>query len=92
MVLGVRLGCFRGVMTGVVLVAVRHVRVMTGQVVVTGFMVACRFAMMPCGVFVVFRCFVMMLGCFLRHWVLLHVRFQHWAGRHKAEPTKLRPC
>jgi hypothetical protein len=92
MVLGVGLGGFNSVISGVMMVAVSHVRVMTGHVVVTGFVVARRFAMMPRGVLVVFSCFVMMLGCFSGHLFFLRMRLLRLGGRHKAEPVKLRPC
>lgn len=86
MVLGMRLGCFRGVVRRMVMVAVSHVRVMRGHVVVTGLMVARRFPMMSRGVFVVFCCSVMMLGCFLRHWLFLRMRLLHWAGGTRLNP------
>lgn len=92
MVLGVGLGGFNSVVSGMMMVAVSHVRVMSRQVVVTGFMVARRLAMMSRGVFVVFGCFVVMLGCFSGHLVLLRVGWLRLGGPHKAEPVKLRPC
>ena len=89
--LSVSLGCFSGVMGSVMMVAVGHLSVVSGQLVVTGLMMASGFAMMSRGVLVVFRCFVVMLGCFFGH------RFSlqwdgGWAREHKAEPVRLRQC
>jgi hypothetical protein len=52
-VLGVRLGSLRGVVLGVLLVAVRRVRVMGGLLVVPFFVVLCSRPVMPGGVLVV---------------------------------------
>jgi hypothetical protein len=66
-VLGVGLGGFDAVMRGVMVVGMGRVRVVRGGFMVTGFVMASRFAVMPRGVLVVFRCFVMMFGCLLGH-------------------------
>ncbi len=68
MVLGVELGGFRGVMCSVMMMTVRCVRMMRSEMMVTGFMVTRGFAMMMSGAVMVFGCFVVMLGCLLRHW------------------------
>lgn len=65
--LGVKFGCFAGVMHRVLMMAIRGVGVMRGEMMVAGFVMARCFAMMPRGVLVMFRCFVVMLGCLLRH-------------------------
>lgn len=52
----VQLGCFFGVVRCVVRVALRCVRVMSGYLVVTFFMVFGGFAMVNCRVLVVLRC------------------------------------
>jgi hypothetical protein len=85
-VLCVSLGGFSGVMSGMVMMAIGHMRMMRGHMMVTGFVMARRFAMMPRGVFVVFGCFVMMLGCFSGHLCFLHVRSLHWAGGTRLNP------
>jgi hypothetical protein len=90
--LSVNLCCFGGVMGSVMKVAVGRVGVVRGQMVVTGFVMTSGFAMMPRGVFVVFRCFVMMLGCFFGHRLLLAVGWSESGRVHKAEPVTLRQC
>jgi hypothetical protein len=55
------------VVHGVVMMAVGGMGVMSGEVMIAGFMVARGFAMMTGRVFVMFCCFVMMLGCLLGH-------------------------
>jgi len=64
---GVRFGRFRSVVCGVVMMAVSDVRMMSGQMMITGFEVARGFAMMTGRVFVMFGCFVMVLNCFVGH-------------------------
>ena len=54
------LGC---VMGRVVRVPLRRVGVVSGCHVVTLFVMAAGLAMMPCRVFVVLRCFMMVLRC-----------------------------
>jgi hypothetical protein len=66
-VLGVSFGSFRGVMGSVMMMAVGDMRVMSGQVVIAGFMVARGFAMMAGCVFMMFGCFQVMLNCFSGH-------------------------
>lgn len=66
-VFGVKFGCFGGVMTGVMMMAIGDVGMMSGEMMIPRFMMARGFAMMACGVLVVFGCFAMMLGCLLGH-------------------------
>jgi len=66
-VFSVQLGAFRRVMRGVVQVSLGGVRVMRGLFMVSGFVMLRGFAMMPCGVFVMLSCFVMMFGCLFGH-------------------------
>jgi hypothetical protein len=63
----VMLCCFRCVVSCVVHVALRGVRVVSRHFVVALFMVRRRFAVVLRREFVVFGCLVMMFGCFLRH-------------------------
>jgi hypothetical protein len=63
----VMLRCFRCVVSCVVHVALRGVRVVSRHFVVALFMVRRRFAVVLRREFVVFGCLVMMFGCFLRH-------------------------
>jgi hypothetical protein len=65
--LHVQLGSFLGVVRGMVQVALRGVRVVSRLVMVAGFMVRCRFAVVPSRVIVMFCCFVMMFCCLLGH-------------------------
>jgi hypothetical protein len=65
--LHVQLGSFLGVVRGMVQVALRGVRVVSRLVMVAGFMVPCRFAVVPSRVIVVLCCFVMMFCCLLGH-------------------------
>lgn len=58
---------FRGVMERVLLMPVRRVGVMGCRFVVTGFVVPGGFAMMARRMLMMLRCFVVMLGCLLRH-------------------------
>lgn len=67
MMLGVEFGGFAGVMHSVMMMAIRGVGMMRGEMMIAGFVMARGFAMMPGRVLVVFRCFVMMLGCLLGH-------------------------
>jgi hypothetical protein len=69
----VKLGGFRGVMCGVKMMGIGNMRVMSGRVMIAGFVVPRGFAMMTGGVIVMFRCFVMMLCCLLGHLILLAV-------------------
>jgi hypothetical protein len=71
--LGVKLGCFRGVMRGVMMMAVGHLGVMRGQMVIAGFVVPRGFAMMTRRVVMMFGCFLVMRNCLLGHFVLLKV-------------------
>ena len=66
-VFDVVLGRFRCVMRRVMKMALCGVRVVRGCLVIAFFVVCCRFPMMACRVFVVFRCLVMMLCRLLRH-------------------------
>jgi hypothetical protein len=66
-VFDVGFGGFRGVVRGVMMMAMRQVRVMRGEMMIAGFVMARGFAMMPGSVLVVFGCFVMMLGGLLGH-------------------------
>jgi hypothetical protein len=59
-------GFFR-VMYGMHMVAVSDVGVMAGGVVIAGFVVVSRKAVVLSGVFVVLRCFAVMFRGFLRH-------------------------
>ena len=68
-----RFGSLDGVMRGVMMVAVGHLRVMSGQLMIAGFVMTRRFPVMPRCVFVVFRCLVMMLDCFSGHLLFLRV-------------------
>jgi hypothetical protein len=70
-VLGVELGSFGGVVGGVMMMAVGDMGMMGGHVVVAFPVVPCGFAMMACGMFVVFGGAMMMLGCFFGHVILL---------------------
>jgi hypothetical protein len=63
----VMLRCFRCVVSCVVHVALRGVRVVSRHFVVALFMVRRRFAVVLRCEFVVFGCLVVMFGCFLRH-------------------------
>jgi hypothetical protein len=65
--LGVKFSCLGGVMRSVVMMAIGGVGMMRGEMMIAGFVVARGFAMMPGRVLVVFRCFVVMLGCFFGH-------------------------
>ena len=66
-VLGMSLGSFRGVMGSMMMMAVGHVGVVSGQVMIAGFMVARGFAMMAGCVFMMFSGFQVMLNCFSGH-------------------------
>jgi len=66
-VLGVKFGCFGGVMHSVLMMAIGGVGMMRGEMMIAGFVMARGFAMMTGRVFVMFGCFVMMLGCLLGH-------------------------
>jgi hypothetical protein len=63
----VMLGRFRGVVGGVVRVALRGVRVVGRHFVFPVFMMRGRFAVVLRREFVMFGCLVMMFRCFLRH-------------------------
>jgi hypothetical protein len=67
MVLNVMLRRFRGVMRRMVQMTLRCVRVVCGRFVIAFFVVRCRFTVMARCVFVMFRCFEMMLCRLLRH-------------------------
>jgi hypothetical protein len=66
-VLGVSFGSFRGVMSSVMMMAVGHVGVVSGQVMIAGFMVARGFAMMAGCVFMMIGSFQVMLSSFSGH-------------------------
>jgi hypothetical protein len=66
----VRLCRFRGVMRGVLMMAVREVRVMRRRFMLPVFVVLGRLLVVMCRVLVVFGCCVMMLRCLLRHAIL----------------------
>jgi hypothetical protein len=61
------LGRFRAMVRCVVQVSLCAMGVMSGCFVGARLMVLGRFAMMPCGVFVMLGCLVMVLGCLLGH-------------------------
>jgi hypothetical protein len=63
----VGLGCFRGVMGCMLMVAMGHVRVMCCGLVLSGFKVVGGFSMVTSRVFVMLCCLVMMLCCLRRH-------------------------
>ena len=65
--LRVILGGFRGVVQGMVKVALSGVGVVGCGLVVTRFVMLGRFAMMPCSVLVMFGCLDVMLCCLLGH-------------------------
>ena len=58
---------FRSVVCSVVQMPLRGMRVMSGRLVITFFVVSRRFPVMARRVFVMFRCFLMMLCRLLRH-------------------------
>ena len=62
---GVKLRGLRSMMSGVMMMAVGDMSVMSGEMVVTGVMMPGCFAMMTSGVLVVLRCFEVMLSCLL---------------------------
>ena len=62
---GVKLCRLRSMMSGVMMMAVGDMSVMRGEMVVTGLMMPGCFAVMTGSVFMVFRCFKVMLGCLL---------------------------
>ena len=63
MVLGGLFGMFQGAR----FVAMGQVGVMTGSFVKTFLVMTGGFAMMPCSVFVMLRCLLVMVRCFVRH-------------------------
>jgi hypothetical protein len=65
--LGMQFGSLRGVMTSVMMMAVGHVGVMSGQVMIAGFMVARGFMMVTSCVLMMFGCFTVVLSCFSGH-------------------------
>jgi hypothetical protein len=64
---GVKLRGLRSMMSRVMMMAVGDVGMMRGEMMVACLMMLRCFAVMTCGVLVVFRCFEVMLGCLLRH-------------------------
>jgi hypothetical protein len=66
-VLHVKLGGFGGVVSRVCMMAVGEMRVMTSEMMIPGFVVLCRLAMMTRGVVVMVCCFVVMLDGMLGH-------------------------
>lgn len=71
MVLDVLLGGFLGVMCCVMKMALGGVCVVSGGLVIAGFVMARRFSMMTCRVFVMLCCPSVVLGRLLGHSVLL---------------------
>jgi hypothetical protein len=65
--LDVRLGCFGGVVRGMVMMAVGQVRVMRGQLMSAGLVMVRCFLVVPRCVFVMFCCLVMMFRCLFGH-------------------------
>jgi hypothetical protein len=63
----VSLGGFRGVVRGVMMMAMRQVRVMRGEMMIAGFVMARGFAMVARSVLMVFGCFVVVLSGLLGH-------------------------
>jgi hypothetical protein len=57
------LGCFRCVVHCMLMVTVSQVRMMSCGLMFARFMVLCGFLVVPCRMFVVLRCFVMMVYC-----------------------------
>jgi hypothetical protein len=66
-VLEVRLCCFRRMMRCMLQVPVCRMRVMRRRQMIVSLVVFRGFAMVPCRVFVMFRCLVMMLCCLFGH-------------------------
>jgi hypothetical protein len=64
-VLGVRLGCFFRMMRGMVLMALRGVRVVRSRLMIACFVVLGRLAMVPGRALVMLRRFQMVLRCLL---------------------------
>jgi hypothetical protein len=62
-VLDVRLGGFRRVMHGVLMMAMCQMRVVPSGFVIALFVMLGGFLMVPCGVLVMFCCLVMMFCC-----------------------------
>ena len=67
MLVSVLLAGLFGMMCGVSMMALRHVRVVTGFVVVTGLVMFGRCFVMRCGVFVVLGSFAVMFRSLFRH-------------------------
>ena len=65
MMLHVVLCRFRCVVRGMVKVTLSGMRVVRGRLVVALFVMSCRCAMMARSVFVMFRCLLVMMSCFL---------------------------
>jgi hypothetical protein len=74
MMLDVRLGGFARMVHGMLVMAASGMGMMSRCFVIAGFMVPGGFAMMLRRMLVMFGCFVMMLGCVLRHVDLLRLR------------------
>jgi hypothetical protein len=66
-VFDVGLGCFRGVMSCMLMVAMGHMRVMCCSLVLSGFMVTGGFSVVTSRVFVMLCCLVMMIYGLLGH-------------------------
>jgi hypothetical protein len=66
-VFDVRFRGFGGVMRRVMMMAMRKVRVMRGEMMIAGFVMARGFTMMPGSVLVMFGCFVVVLSGLLGH-------------------------
>jgi hypothetical protein len=65
--LGVSLSCLFTVMTGVSCMSSRRVGMVCALLMVSGVVVLGRFTMMVGSVRMMFRCLLVMFGCFLRH-------------------------
>jgi hypothetical protein len=61
------LHCMLGVLSGVKMVTMRQMRVVGGLLVVARFVMGCGFLVVARSVLVMFRCLLVMMGCFLRH-------------------------
>jgi len=66
-VLGMVLGRFCRMVSCVVEVTLRRMRVVSRRLMVATVVMLCRFVVMPGGVFVVLCCLAVMFCCFLRH-------------------------
>jgi hypothetical protein len=67
MLFHMRLRRLRRMMRGVMLVPIRNMRVVTGHMMLAAFVVPRGFPMMTRRVFMMLRCFMVMLNSLLRH-------------------------